>query len=84
MLNPGSNFTALLTVKQIFVLTIATNVLNHKRISQVSKNIQSGACAFTMDLYCRVTHLLAITAGKFSVPFSMLNSKQKVGCSAAL
>ena len=66
MLNPGSNFIVLLTVKQIFVLTIVTNLLNHNRISQVSKNIQSGACAFTMDLYCRVTHFLAITAGKLA------------------
>ena len=38
----------------------------HKHISQVSKKIQSGACAFTMDLYCCVTHLQAIMAGKLA------------------
>ena len=41
-------------------------IIKHKRISQVSKNIQSGACAFTMNLYCCVMHLLAITAGELA------------------
>ena len=64
---PGPNSIALLTGKQIFVLTVADKkLLKHKRISQVSKEIQSGACAFTVDLCCCVTHLLAITAGKLA------------------
>ena len=46
--------TALLTGKQ--------KLLKHKRISQVSKKIESGMCAF-IDLHCCVTHLLALTAG---------------------
>ena len=55
------------TGKQIFVLTIAEqNLLKHRCISQLSKKIQRDECAFTMDLYCCVTHLLAITAGKLA------------------
>ena len=69
-------------------------MLKHKRISQVNNKIQSGACAFTMDLYFCVTHLLAIIAGKLAclslcltVSSAMkwkMYSKQKIGCLAAL
>ena len=63
-LYPGPNLIALLTVQQIFVLTIAEKLLKH--ISRVSKKIEKGVGVFTMDLYCCVTHLLAITAGKLA------------------
>ena len=61
---------------------------------QVSNTIHSGACAFTMDLYCCITHLLAITAGELaclsmqakviSVMKWKTYSKHKLGCLAAL
>ena len=44
------------SVKQIFI----------SKLERFAKKIQSSACAFTMDLYCCITHLLAIMAGKLA------------------
>ena len=67
--NHGLNFIALLTSKHIFVLTIAEQFAKSISVFHglFSKKIESGACAFTVDLYCCVSHFaIAITAGKLA------------------
>ena len=58
---------------QIFVLTVAETFAEALRISQVSKKIQRGACAFTMDLYLLCHSFASSNSWQVSVLFSMLN-----------